>query len=175
MSLENEIIKINKPSIENNIKDLKSNENHVLAGVNNKNDKIIVRIIPDIATPDKIKNFYSNIGDSYITRASQKPNYMFEKKSPLKIDGKQISEVFITDVTSKKKIIRPRVFEDLTEKNTLNMPPVIEKDFNPKNIITFEKIGHNNELNFIEVKNTVREIVHPIAKVDSTKTILKRL
>ena len=55
------------------------------------------------------------------------------------------------------------------------MPPVIEKDFNPKNIITFEKIGHNNELNFIEVKNTVREIVHPIAKVYSTKTILKRL
>jgi hypothetical protein len=69
----------------------------------------------------------------------------------------------------------PRTFESVYEKNILNMPPVFEKEFNPKIIRVFEKIGKNNELNFIQNKVTNREIDIPITPVTSSKTILKRL
>jgi hypothetical protein len=175
MSLYNESSKINKPSIESNYKNLQNNENSLIQSINNKGEKVIVRIIPDIGTPHKIKNFYSNIDPSYIRRPSQKPNYMFEKQNTIKIDTPQLSDIYITNVIPKDNNIYPRVFEDPNEKNILNMPPVIEKDYEKKIIRTFEKIGNNNNLNFIVNKNTSRQIDLPIVKVASSKTVLKRL
>ena len=58
MSLYNESSKINKPSIESNYKNLQNSENSLIQSINNKREKVIVRIIPDIGTPHKIKNFY---------------------------------------------------------------------------------------------------------------------
>ena len=69
----------------------------------------------------------------------------------------------------------PRTFESVIEKNILNMPPIIEREFSPEVKITFEKIGKNNELNFIENKITNREIEIPINPIISNKTILKRM
>ena len=69
----------------------------------------------------------------------------------------------------------PRTFESVIEKNILNMPPIIEKEFSPDVKITFEKIGKNNELNFIENRATNREIEIPIIPTISNKTVLKRL
>jgi len=174
MSIYNESSKINKPSIESNYKNLQNNENNLLQSINNKKEKVIVRIIPDIGKPHKIKNFYSNIDPSYIRRPSQKPNYMFEKQNTLKIDTPQLSDIYITNVIKKDNNIYSRVFEEVNEKNILNMPPVIEKDYEKKIIRTFEKIGNNNDLNFIENKNTKRQIDLPIVPVTSSKTVIKR-
>jgi hypothetical protein len=100
---------------------------------------------------------------------------MFEKQNTIKIDTPQLSDIYITNVIPKDNNIYPRVFEDPNEKNILNMPPVIEKDYEKKIIRTFEKIGNNNNLNFIVNKNTSRQIDLPIVKVASSKTVLKRL
>jgi len=174
MSLYNESSKINKPSIESNYKYLQTNENSLIQSINNKGEKVIVRIIPEIEKSHKIKNLYS-ADKSYTQRPSQKPNYMFEKQNTIKVDTPQLSDIHITNVIPIDNNIYPRVFEDPNEKNILNMPPIIEKDFEKKIIRTFEKIGNNNNLNFIKNRNTSRQIDLPIVPVTSSKTILKRL
>ena len=125
----------------------------------------------------KIKYFYSNSSlESYTRRPSQKPNYMFEKNTDtIKVDSQQLSDIYITNVQKTDNMTGPRTFESVIEKNILNMPPIIEREFSPEVKITFEKIGKNNELNFIENKITNREIEIPINPIISNKTILKRM
>jgi hypothetical protein len=101
---------------------------------------------------------------------------MFEKKiDVIKVDTPQLSDIHITNVQKVENSDTPRTFESVFEKNILNMPPVFEKEFNPKIIRFFDKIGKNNELNFIEVKSTHKIIDVPILPTISNKTILKRL
>jgi len=137
----------------------------------------IVRVIPYIEPPRKIKYFYSNPNlESYTRRPSQKPNYMFEKKTDtIKVDSRQLSEIYITNVQKTDNMTGPRTFESVIEKNILNMPPIFEREFDPAVVRTFEKIGKNNDLNFIENKATNREIDIPIPPIISKKTILTRL
>jgi hypothetical protein len=166
---------ISKQSIESNSADLQNNEANALQELKTRNYQII-RVIPLIDAPRKIKYFYSNPGlSSYSRRSSQKPNNAFEKTDTIKVDTPQLSEIYITNVQKIDNMTGPRTFESVIEKNILNMPPVIEKEFTPKIIRTFEKIGKNNELNFIQNKATNREIDIPIPPTISNKTILKRM
>jgi hypothetical protein len=112
---------------------------------------------------------------SYIRRPSVKPNYTFEKTSQLKVDTEQLSEFYNTNVVSKTNVLRPRNFDEVIEKNVLEMPPIIEKDFDAKFINPIVKIGKTNELNFTETRTTPRNIEIPIFQVVSNKTVLKRL
>ena len=162
-----------KTNEENNIA-LQLNEANALQEIKTR-PKEIIRVVPPIDPPRKIKYFYSNF-DSHTRRPSQKPNYMFEKKTDaIKVDTPQMSDIHITNVIPVDKMTGPRTFEKPIKKNILNMPPVSQKEFTPAVIHTFEKIGKNNDLNFIESKTTNREIDFPIPPVISSKTIFKRL
>lgn len=180
MSINNLIYKesneIYKPSNESNSISLQTNEANALQELKTRPKKI-VRVINSIEPPRKIKYFYSNSSlESYTRRPSQKPNYMFEKNTDtIKVDSQQLSDIYITNVQKTDNMTGPRTFESVIEKNILNMPPIIEREFSPDVKITFEKIGKNNELNFIENKITNREIEIPINPIISNKTILKRM
>ena len=166
--------KIYKQSIESNNTDLQTNEANALQEIKTRN-KAIIKIIPVLEPPQKIKYLYSNL-DYYNRRPSQKPNYMFDKKmDTIKVDPAQLSDIYITNVQKVDKMTGPRTFDSVYEKNILNMPPVFEREFTPEIVITFEKIGKNNDLNFIQNKATNREIEIPITPVISTKTVLRRL
>jgi hypothetical protein len=169
------VFELDKPSIESNNTFLQNNEISTIQGVNNKRDKTLVRIVPTIGTPDKIKDIFTQMDSSYIRRPSVKPNYTFEKTSQLKVDTEQLSEFYNTNVVSKTSVLRPRNFNEVIEKNVLEMPPIIEKDFDPKFINPIVKIGKTNELNFTETKTNPRNIEIPIFQVVSNKTVLKRL
>ena len=67
-----------KPNEENNI-ELQLNEANALQEIKTR-PKEIIRVVPQIDPPRKIKYFYLNL-DSHTRRPSQKPNYMFEKKN----------------------------------------------------------------------------------------------
>ena len=167
---------IYKQSIESNNIVLQTNEANALQEIKTRAKKII-KIIPVLEPPQKIKYFYSDSDlEPYNRRPSQKPNYMFEKKTDtIKVDTAQLSDIYITNVQKVDKMTGPRTFDSVFEKNILNMPPVFEREFTPEIVRTFEKIGKNNDLNFIQNKATNREIEIPITPVVSTKTILKRL
>jgi hypothetical protein len=166
---------IYKQSIEDNNILLQTNQANALQDLSNKRSKVIIRIIPDIKTPDKIKYFYSNL-QSFTTRSSQKPNYNNEKTSnTIKVDTPQLSGMYITNVQKVVKTGGPKTFESVIEKNILNMPPVIEREFEPDVIRVFDKIGKNNDLNFIQIKSNYKKIDTPFEPVFSNKTILKRL
>jgi hypothetical protein len=168
---------IYKQSVESNNILLQKNEANALQELNNKRNKVIIRTVQEITPPRKIKYLYTTSdSQSFLRRPSQKPNSMFEKKiDVIKVDTPQLSDIHITNVQKVENSDTPRTFESVFEKNILNMPPVFEKEFNPKIIRFFDKIGKNNELNFIEVKSTHKIIDVPILPTISNKTILKRL
>jgi hypothetical protein len=93
----------------------------------------------------------------------------------IKVDTAQLQDIYITNVQKIDKMSGPREFEDVYEKNILNMPPIFEREFTPQIIRTFNKLDKNNELNFIQNKVTNREIELPITPVASSKTIIKRM
>jgi len=167
---------INKESNESNNIMLQTNEANALQEIKTR-PRALVRVVPTIEPPRKIKYFYSNPNlESYTRRPSQKPNYMFEKKiDTIEVNTSQLPEIYITNVKQIDNMTGPRTFEAVIEKNILNMPPVFEREFSPDVVRVFEKIGKNNDLNFIENKATNREIDIPIPPIISKKTVLKRL
>ena len=169
------INEIYKQSFESNIIDLQTNEANAMQELKTRT-KAIIRIVPKIIDPPrKIKYFYSDL-ESYNRRPSQKPNYAFEKKTDtIKVDTAQLQDTYITKVQKIDKMSGPREFDDVYEKNILNMPPILEREFTPSIIRTFNKLDKNNELNFIQNKVTNREIEIPITPVASSKTIIKRM
>jgi hypothetical protein len=165
---------IYKQTVESNNIILQTNEANALQEIKTRAKKII-KIIPILEPPQKIKYFYSGL-ESYTRRPSQKPNYTFEKKlDTIKVDTAQLSDIYITNVQKVDNMTGPRTFDSVFEKNILNMPPVFEREFTPEVVRTFQKIGKNNDLNFIQNKATNREIEIPITPVISTKTVLRRL
>jgi hypothetical protein len=110
------------------------------------------------------------------TRTSQNPNYVY-KDDIIKIKTNQhsISEIFTSNVPDFDDTIKPRTFDDIIEKNVLNMPPIIYKEFDPKVIRTFQTVNKNNDLNFIPIRSIVKRIENPIPPVEQDRIILKRL
>lgn len=177
---ENEMYKqvseIYKDSNESNSIALQTNEASTLLDLKTR-AKATVRVIQALEPPRKIKYFYSDPSlVSYTRRPSQKPNYMFEKKiDTIQVDTPQISDIYITNVQKKDNMTGPRTFENVIESNVLNIVPAIEREFDPRAIVTFSKIGKNNDLNFIENKAKNTDIEIPVVPTISNKTIFKRL
>jgi hypothetical protein len=163
---------VDKPSKESNFKLIQFNESGILKNMNAHSNKVLVKIIPKLEPPRKIKYMYSELS----TRKSQTPNYAYKDDIiKIKTNEHAISDIFISNVPDFDDTMKPRNFDEVIEKNVLNMPPIIYKDFDPKIVRTFEKVNKNNDLNFIQTKSIVKKIEHPIPMVVQDRIILKRL
>jgi hypothetical protein len=163
---------VDKPAKESNLKLLQFNEDDIIKNINNHTNKVQIKIVPKLEPPRKIKYMYNEIS----TRTSQKQNYVY-KDDIIKIKTNQhsISEIFTSNVPDFDDTIKPRTFDDIIEKNVLNMPPIIYKEFDPKVIRTFQTVNKNNDLNFIPIRSVVKRMVNPIPTVEQDRIILKRL
>ena len=163
---------VDKPSKESNLKFIQFNEENILKNMNSHTNKVVVKIIPKLDPPRKIKYMHSELN----TRKSQTPNYAYKDQIiKIKTNEHTISEIFTSNVPDFDDTMKPRKFDEVVEKNVLNMPPIIYKEFDPKVVRTFEKVNKNNDLNFIQTRSIVKKIEHPIPIVEQDRIVLKRL
>jgi hypothetical protein len=163
---------VDKPSRESNFKSIQFNEHDILKNMNSHDNKVIVKIIPDFEPPRKIKYMYTDI----VRRKSQTPNYAYKDKIiKIKTNDHEISNIFVSNVPDVDKTQKPRKFDEVVEKNVLNMPPIIYKEFDPEVIRTFEKVNKNNDLNYIQHRSIIKKIEYPIPAVVQDRIMLKRL
>jgi hypothetical protein len=111
-----------------------------------------------------------------VRRKSQTPNYAYKDKIiKIKTNDHEISNIFVSNVPDVDKTQKPRKFDEVVEKNVLNMPPIIYKEFDPEVIRTFEKVNKNNDLNYIQHRSIIKKIEYPIPAVVQDRIMLKRL